>query len=110
MYYNLLKAIKSIIEENRTHQDRIEKCRELYGVKGIEEKVSSMGPGGTGLIRYFPKYNITRIQIGCNYGGVAPCVWVTGNVYKHTKIISYLVSDAFKNDDPENDESAVALS
>ena len=76
-FMNELRIIKKIIEENYFQEKRIQKLKEAKFK--IEKKVSSMGPGGTGLIRFFPKKRITRIQIGCNYGGFSTCVVLKGD-------------------------------
>ncbi len=69
------KTIKRDIElilKLRTHKERIKKA--MFLGYSVQKNVTTMGPGGTGLIRRFSRLNITRIQIGCNYGGYAPCV------------------------------------
>lgn len=73
----MLKGIKAIIENNHFQKDRIKKL-ESAGID-VEKQVSSMETGGTGLIRFFPNLGVSRVQIGCNYGGFSTCAVLKGD-------------------------------
>lgn len=75
-----LIKIGVLIAQNRLIKDRVEKIEEL----GIPCGEYSMGSGGVGQIKYFPRINETRIQIGCGHGryNYAMCAIIEGKINK----------------------------
>jgi hypothetical protein len=65
MNINKIKEkVLSIALKHHFHKDR-QKALEAAGYK---TEIVYMGSGGIGQIKYFPRLNLTRIQVGCGYG------------------------------------------
>lgn len=77
---NKIESIGIIIAQNRLIKDRVEKIKEL----GTPVGEYAMGSGGVGQIKYFPRINETRIQIGCGHGryNYAMCAIIEGKINK----------------------------
>lgn len=73
------EKIDIIIAQNRLIDDRVSAIEKTFGKICGEY---AMGSGGVGQVKYFPRLNETRIQIGYGHGkyNFAMCVVLEGKI------------------------------